>query len=82
MDEVVVRIHGFKGGLEGELQLVAQAIRVVVVVLKVMVKVQFKLLLVAHLFHLGTIPYVSIVEEVMLVLSVIGGLELVSVVGR
>jgi hypothetical protein len=34
-DEVAVRAHGFRGGLDRDRQLVAQAVRVAVVVLQV-----------------------------------------------
>ena len=34
-DEVAVRAHGFKGGLDRDHQLVAQAVKVAIVVLRV-----------------------------------------------
>ena len=60
----------------------AQVVNGVVVVLRVMVRVQFKLHLVAHLFHLRPILYVNIMKEVILVQGVIGELECVSVMAR
>jgi hypothetical protein len=53
-----------------------------VMVLRAIVRVQFSLHLVTYLFHQGTILHVSIVEEVILVHSAIGGLGLVLVVAR
>jgi len=79
-DEVAVRAYRFIGGLDRDLQLVAQVVRVAIVVLIVIVRVYFKLHLIAHLFHLGTILRVSTVKEVIPVQSVIGGLGFVLVV--
>jgi hypothetical protein len=67
---MVVRANRFQGGLNIDLQLVAQVVKMKVVVLRAIVRIQFRMHLVARLFHMEIVIYV------------IGGLRFISVVAR
>ena len=82
VDGMTIKEHGFGAGLDKYLQPVAQTIKVVVAVLKAIVRVQFKLYLVAFLFHLGIVLHVSTVKKVILVQSDIKGHDFVLIVAR
>jgi len=70
--EMVVRANRFRRGLNKDLQLVAQVVRVEVVVLRAIVRVQFIMHFIARLFHVEIVLYVSTIKEAIPVQSVIG----------